>query len=146
MLVLVGGFGLMALCQGGYGVVRPHLPSVVRSSVGGEKEFEAREYLRYISEALGDFNTESEQCAVNRDQACRTKAIERLLDRTDWLPATAGWMAEVHAELRESVAAVLEVNRRVERGDNSSEFLREGQQVFERLGDALVAWHSRARE
>jgi hypothetical protein len=139
-------FGSMALCQVGYGTVRPYIPSPIRSIVGNDYEYEVAEYFDSVENSFGIFWEESEQCRVERDQPCLTVAVQKLYDDTDYLPATASWMGESHSNLREAIGTLLDLNIRSETEEPTLRVFDESTRAAEVLGTAIENWIETANE
>lgn len=129
----------------GYGQARPYLPGIVRSLFGGEREFEARDYLDRVDGAFGRFLEESDECRARQDQRCLTEANARLYEGLgDAVPATAGWMSEAHQDLRRAVYDSLTLNERSEAGERTPALIRDVLSAQTRLGVALERWSEAA--
>lgn len=139
MLVVV--FGVMGVCQYGYGQVRPYMPWPITSLIGGENETMVREYFYDIERALERFVEASDECAKTTDQPCLTNVVRDLRNAIGpSIPASASWMSDSHQRLYESFSVMLDLNERAETGERSPEMALEVLDASIEVGDAVQAW------
>ena len=152
ILGVVGGIAallfILALFAGQQwcrGQIRPYLPPVVRSLVGGEDEYIVDEYFEDVERAFEKAMQKATECNERQDQRCLTEVMERLAeDIGEGIPVEASWMGGAHGELRAAAQEFAEIHRRSETEPLSPLLLAETQRALERLVDAMEEWARQA--
>lgn len=146
IVAIVLFFGWGAMCQVGYGTVRPYLPTPVRAMFGGDYEDSVDDYFDNIERSFAVFLNESEICSERQDQKCLTEAVQKLYDDTDYLPSEASWMGEAHGNLRDAIGVLLELNIRSETEEPTLRMANEGIRAGEDLAFAIENWFATANK
>ena len=125
--------------------IRPYLPPVVRSLVGGEDEYIVDEYFEDIERAFERVTQEAPKCSERQDQRCLTEAWQRFADDIgDTVPIEASWMSGAHGELHAAAQEFAEIHRRSETEPLTPLLMAESQIALERMADAMEEWGRQA--